>query len=189
MVDDMHGRPYTQARMKERKVLLIISGFWQLVRFVLVVLSANVFLNPRLATGTTLLLVWPASASLVLGAAYFFAGVFNHRFIALRGFLIFGKMLDVIPGLLLLLFQAAALFWGVLTPLFDVVPLIDRLTGFQLIPERLFYYVLAVIVLFDLIFLLILLSYKTDAKDREPDRKSAPGENLPEYEITRIEED
>lgn len=155
------------------------------MRFAVISLSIILYLNPTVSFGSSLLVVWPALASLALSAAYFFAGSDRDKFYSLRGFLIFGKVLDILPGLLLLMLQSVTLHFGLGDPLFDRVPIIEELIGEEIITELAFYYGLAIIVLLDLIFLLILLSYRTDPLPAEP----APGENLPDYEITQIEED
>ncbi|MBT3272298.1 MAG: hypothetical protein HN368_04020 [Spirochaetales bacterium] len=185
LVDQDRWRPYTLHRMKERKTALIFGAGWQLIRFVLVTLCAVLYLNPGLLAGASLLLLWPASASLVLCVVFFFAGSYSERFSSLRGILLFGKFLDVVPGLALLIVQGGALFLGIANPVFDVVKLIDEATGYALVTEVLFYYGLAFVVLLDLIFLLILLSYRTVKAVPEPE----PGENLPEFDITQIEEE
>ena len=171
--------------MKGRKVPLIVCGGWQLLRFAVITLGVILYLNPALFAGSSLFIVWPAAPSLALSAAYFLAGSRDKRFGSLRGLLVIGKVLDIFPGLLLLLLQGAALYFDLAKPVFDRVRLIDELSGNTAPTELFFYYGLAVVVLVDLIFLLILLSYRSEPEKLEP----APGENLPEFEITQIEED
>ena len=177
------GWPYTQRSMVERKTPVIISGFWQLIRFMILVSSSTLYLNPQAYAGVALLVVLLAAPSLVLAVFCFFAGLYHPRFTALRGFLIFGKTFEVLPGVILLIFQSGALYFGMGRPLFE------RISGYSLPAGQIFLYGLAGIVLLDLIFLLVLLSYRPEPDSPEPSRESTPGENLPEYEITEIEEE
>ena len=188
-VDHDQGRPYTLRAMADRKTPIIVSGVWQIIRFVILVTSSILYLNPRVYTGISLLILLIASPSFVLSVLYFFAGSSESKFIALRGFLLFGKVAEIFPGLLLLVLQSGALYIGIAKAVFDEVLLVDRLSGYTIATEQIFHYGLAGIVLVDLIFLLVLLSYKTEPKDTESGRESTPGENLPEYTITEIEEE
>ena len=171
--------------MKRRKIPLIVSGAWQLVRFALISISGILFLNPTLLVGRSVLLVWPAAGSLTFFVLYLIAGLDYDRYSGLRRILLFGKVLDVVPGLFLLGLQGGALYFGIARPVFDDVQLIDRLTGYTVATELVFYYGLAAVVLLDLIFLLVLLSCRLEPEHQE----IAAGENLPELEITEIEED
>ena len=171
--------------MIQRKTALIVGSGWQILRFGLVMLSAVLYVNPQFAVGTSLLLLMPASGSLLLCVAFLLAGLYKKRYVSLRGFLLLGKALEIVPGIALLVLQGGALFFNVASPVFDVVRFIDEATGYRAITEVLFYYGLACVVLVDLIFLLILLSYKTEKEESEP----VVGENLPDFDITQIEEE
>jgi hypothetical protein len=175
--------------MMERKTPVIISGFWQIIRFIILVLSSILYLNPRAYAAISLLVVLLAAPSLVFAVFCFFAGADHRKFISLRGFLIFGKTFEVLPGLALLILQSGGFYFGIAKPVFDEVFLIDKISSYSLATEQLFLYGLAGIVLLDLIFLLVLLSYRTEPDSPEPSRESIPGENLPEYTITEIEEE
>ena len=175
--------------MMERKTPVIISGFWQIIRFIVLVLSSILYLNPKAYSGVSLLVVLLAAPSLVLAVFCFFAGLYRSKFAALRGFLIFGKTFEVLPGLLLLILQSGALYFGMARVVFDEVFILDTISGYSMATEQLFLYGLAGIVLLDLIFLLVLLSYKTEPDSPAPGRETTPGENLPEYTITDIEEE
>ena len=175
--------------MMERKTPVILSGFWQFIRFVIFVTSSVLFLNPRLFVGVSLLVVALSAPSLALGAGFFVGGTDSRKFAALRGFLVFGKALEIIPGILLLAVQGGAIFLGIARPVFDEVLLIDRLSNYNVVTEQVFYYALAGMVLVDLIFLLVLLSYKTEPGGPVSGGESEPGESLPEYRVTEIEEE
>ena len=189
IVDDDWGWPYTQRSMVERKTPVIISGFWQIIRFIILVLSSILYLNPMAYAGMSLLVILLSAPSLVLAVFCFFAGLYHRKFINLRGFLIFGKTFEVLPGLLLLILQSGALYFGMAKPVFDQVFLLDKISGYSIVTAQLFLYGLAGIVLLDLIFLLVLLSYRAEPDSTEPSRESTPDANLPEYTITEIEEE
>ncbi|MBN1685425.1 MAG: hypothetical protein JW852_02165 [Spirochaetales bacterium] len=168
--------------MMERKTPVIVSGFWQFVRFVVLVTSSILFFNPRLFAGVSLLLVVLAAPSLALGAGFLIAGMDSRKFSVLRALLVFGQALEILPGLLLLIVQGGAIFFGIAKPVFDEVLFVDKMSDYAIATEQVFYYALAGLVLVDLIFLLVLLSYGTEPDGPVTpvsDRKSAPGENLP----------
>jgi len=188
-VDDDQGWPYTQRSMMERKTPVMISGVWQFLRFIVLVTSAILFLNPRLNIGGSVLIVMLAAPSLLLAIVCLLGGTNRQRFFELRGVLVFGKLLEILPGFLLLLLQGGAMYFGIFRPVFDDVLVIDELLSYAAETEWIFYYLLAGVVLVDLIFLLVLLSYKKEPGDPEPARFSASGENLPEYRTDEIEEE
>ncbi len=173
--------------MVERKAPVIISGFWQFIRFLILVLSSVLYLNPRLSAGISLLLVLLGAPSLVLAAGAILAGADREKFGVLRELLVFGKALEIIPAIVLLVLQGGAIFFGIAKPVFDEVRLVDVLAGYTVVTEHVFYYGLAAIVLIDLIFLLVLLSYKKEPEDSQQDPESIPDENLPDYEVTEID--
>ncbi len=181
--------PYTQRSMVKRKTPLIISGFWQIIRFIVLVVCSTLYLNPMAYAGVSLLVVLLAAPSLVLAMFCFFAGFYHSKFTALRGFLIFGKTFEVLPSLFILILQSGALYFGIGRPVFDKFVLLDKIAGHAIETGYMFLYGIAGIVLLDLIFLLILLSYGTEPDSPDPRRGSTPGENLPEYTITEIEEE
>ncbi len=174
--------------MVERKPPVIISGAWQFTRFAVLVVSAILFLNPRLTAGSSLLIVMLAAPSLLLGVACFVGGTNSRKFLVIRNIAVFGKLLEILPGLTLLVLQGGAMYFGITRPVFDEVLAIDQLVGYTVETERIFYYLLAGIVLVDLIFLLVLLSYKLEPDNSEPAGMSSSGENLPEYTTDEIEE-
>ena len=173
--------------MKERKTPVIVFGIWQFIRFVILVSSSILFLNPRLFAGVSLLVISMAAPSLLLAVICFFCGWDSRKFAALRGFLVFGKALEIVPGLMLLLLQGGAMYFGIAKPVFDEILLVNELAERTVFTERLFYYGFAGIVLVDLIFLLVLLSYEMRSDDTEIEKMSAPG--LPEYRIETLEEE
>ena len=189
LVDHELGWPYTQLSMMERKTPVIVSGIWQIIRFIILVLGSILFLNPMAYVGTSLLVVLLSAPSLAFAVICFFAGLHPPRFASLRGFLFFGKAFEVIPGLLLLILQGGALYFGIARPVFDEVLFLNTISGYSIETALLFLYILAGVVLLDLIFLFVLLSYRAEPDSPVPHRESIPGENLPVYTITEIEEE
>ena len=175
--------------MMERKTPVIVSGIWQVIRFIILVLASILFLNPKAYVGISLLVVLLSAPTLALAVVCFFAGLYPSKFVSLRGFLLFGKAFEVVPGLLLLILQSGALYFGFARPVFDEVFFLDKISGYSIKTGVLFLYLLAGVVLLDLIFLLVLLSYRAEPEGPVPRRESTPGENLPEYTITEIEEE
>ncbi len=175
--------------MAERKAPVIVSGVWQCIRFVLLVVSAILYLNPRLMLGGSVFVVMIAAPSLMLAVACVISGINSQRFNSLRRIIVFGKLLEILPGFLLLLLQGGAMYFGFVGPVFDEVLVIDELFDYALQTEWIFYYLLAGIVLVDLIFLLVLLSYRKEPDDAQPAPVSDPGESLPEYKSSEIEEE
>ncbi|MAG13509.1 MAG: hypothetical protein CMN78_02815 [Spirochaetales bacterium] len=171
--------------MKERKAPLIVAATWQLIRFSIIGLCANLYFNPDLYAGRSVLVLWPAAPSLLLAAGLLIAGLIHRRFVAYRRLLILGKLLEAIPGLFLLVLQGGALHLGITRPVFEDVHFVEGLMQSRLRTEVAFYYLLAGVVLIDLIFLLILLSYKTESERQVPSLE----ENLPELTVIEIEEE
>lgn len=171
--------------MKERKVPLIVASVWQLFRFSIIGMSFILYLNPNFYPGISVFLLWPAATSLLLCAGLLVSGLYHERFTSYRRLLILGKVLDAVPGIFLLILQGGALYFGITHPVFEDVQLIERLIQLRLRTEVGFYYLLAAVVLIDLIFLLILLSYRTEPEKRGPSQE----ENLPELIVTEIEEE
>ena len=153
--------------MTERKNRLIIAAIWQLVRFIIVGIGAVFFFNPSLVPGFSVFLLWSGSGSLVLVAGFFIAGIQSHHFASLRSFLLLGKILEIVPGIILMIVQARSLIWGLGTPLFKSVAIIDTISNYQLNTTVLFYYIIGVLILIDLIFLLLLLSCKLERGNDE----------------------
>jgi len=172
-------------RMKERRVPLIVASVWQLIRFSIIGLCTILYFNPNFFPGRSILVLWPAAPSLLLGAGLLIAGLFQRRFYDYRRLLILGKILEAIPGIFLLILQGGALYLGITKPVFEDVHVVEKLVHSRLRTEMAFYYLLAGVVLIDLIFLLILLSYKTESERQVP----SPEENLPELTVTEIEEE
>lgn len=175
--------------MAERKTPVIIAGVWQCVRFVALVVSAILYLNPRLAIGGSVFVAMVAAPSLILAVASIVSGMNSQRFNSLRRIIVLGKLLEILPGFLLLLLQGGAMYFGFVRPVFDEVLVIDELYDYAVETEWIFYYLLAGIVLVDLIFLLVLLSYRREPDNPQPAPVPDPGENLPEYKSNEIEEE
>ena len=171
--------------MKERKAPLIVASAWQLIRFSIIGICAILYLNPALSPSVSVFVLWPASTSLLLAAGFLIAGLYHERFCSYRRFLILGKLLEAVSGIFLLILQGGALYFGITKPVFEDVHAIEQLIQLRLGTEIGFYYLLAAVVLIDLIFLLVLLSYKLESERQVPSQEM----NLPELTVTEIEEE
>jgi len=173
--------PYTQVPMKPTSFALYAGSVWQILRFAVLATFVLVVMFPEICPGFNLILIWPATAELSLAAAFFFLARNASRYGAFRNLLILGKVLDVVPGLLLLAYQTGASYLKLGPPLVTIAPALDLLTGTSGRSAMLFYYLLVLVVLLDLIFLFVLVSLRVPVKKKTAD-------TLPELSAIDLED-
>ena len=100
-----------------------------------------------------------------------------------RFLLIGGKVLDVLPAILLVVYQGVALRFRIVRPLFFRFDAPQMLLRFNVDVDLWFYYFLIAGLIVDLFFVFILLSYKPE--QGIPETKA----NLPILDETYIEEE
>lgn len=162
--------------MKPSVFALYLGSIWQLLRFFLLAVLLLMIVYPRLDPGFVLFLIWPIVAQLALASAFFFLARRSDRYASYRNLLLLAKILDVVPGVVLLVYQVVALYIGLSVPLFTMAPVLDFLS-----PEEsavIFYYSLVCIVLFDLIFLFVLISWRPAAGPSGSDADGAAGSSV-----------
>ncbi|MFW5747304.1 MAG: hypothetical protein ACOCX6_00765 [bacterium] len=160
--------------MSKRVSILFIGAFYELLRFVLLLVLSVAVVNPGFDVFIMLYLLLIGSPALVLSGGSFLAGMYPGRYGIFTKLIAFGKALGLLP-LLLIVFNSV----GILT---------SGITG--AVPGALLYILLGVIVL-DLIFFIFLVSYRVHVKPSGgPDAHtdSASTDDLPEWHETRIEE-
>ena len=160
--------------MSKRVSILFIGAFYELLRFVLLFVLSVVVVNPGFDPFYMLVLLLIGAPALVLSGGCFLAGMFPGRYGVFTKLLAFGKVLGLIP-LILIIFNTAGI----------------RSSGFTgYIPGGLMYVFLGVIVL-DLIFFVFLVSYRVHVNPSvglDAQNDSASTEDLPGWHETRIEE-
>lgn len=176
--------------MKPTTFALYLGSLWQVLRFFLLAVLVLMIVYPRLDPGFVLFLIWPIVAELALASAFFFLARRGDLYASYRNLLLLAKVLDVVPGVILLAYQVIGLYFGIGQPLFTIIPVFDFLT-----PELsavVFYYSLVCIVLFDLIFLFVLISLRpagiTSAVDASM-AEVAPASPLPELSEIELEDE
>ncbi len=179
--------------MKPTAFALYLGSVWQVLRFIVLAALVLMIVYPRLDPGFVLFLIWPMVAELALASAFFFLARRSDRYASYRNLLLLAKVLDVVPGVMLLAYQVIALYVGIGVPLFTIVPVLDFLT-----PELsavIFYYSLVCIVLFDLIFLFVLISWRRAvgpggiAAASSDDAVETPESPLPELSEIELEDE
>ena len=154
--------------------MLFIGAFYELIRFVLLLVLSLGIVNPGFEPFHMHFLLLISAPALVSSAGSFLAGLYPERYGVFTKLIAFGKFLGLIPLILVIL--------GTSGRLAVEVPGL-RLGGLT-------YLFLGVIVL-DLLFFGFLVSYRVhrdhsgDSRDRND---SASSDDLPEWHETRIEE-
>ena len=171
--------------MEARRPGLYIGAAWQIVRFAVLGLVTVVGTLPSPVIAKTTLLLWLAPTQLSMSAAFFMLGRAPERYHAYKSLLLLGKALDLVPGLAILSFQAAAVFFGVGMPLFQFLAIQERigLGGINLALS--FYLFVVLVVLLDLLFLFLLLSLSTEREAPDP----PTFHHLPDLQETQIKEE
>lgn len=144
--------------MKGSRALLVMSACWQILRFVLIGLIAVAYVNPGFTAGKSILILWPASAELLLAACLIFLAIDQRRYAVFRNLAILGKVLDIVPGVVLFAYQLIGVFTHRAFAFFTFVPLVQRFAGRGANVTVVFTYLVALVVILDLIVLLVLLS-------------------------------
>lgn len=186
LVDRQVGSLVHSHRMKTKSAALYAGCAWQVVRFALLAAIIVLALFPETEPRRMLLFLWPAVGQLPIAAGFFFLARDPSQYAPYRRLLVLGKFLDIVPGLALLVYQATSLFAGVGTPFF-VVP---EAAGYS--PEiitrtaLMFHFGLLAVTFVDLIFLLLLLSFREHPEITTDEQESA---YLPEVQAVELEDE
>jgi hypothetical protein len=165
--------------------LLYGGAVWQIARFMVTVLLVSLAVYPRLDPRYVLLFVWPSTIQLAAAAGFYFLARRTDLYSAYRRLLVLAKLLDVVPGLMLLSYQVTAVFFGIGRALHVVVPALDSVTGSESASALIFHYSLFALVFLDLIFLLVLLSFRLPQETAG----AASNADLPELTETTLEDE
>jgi hypothetical protein len=159
--------------MKIRRVLLLIAGIWELLRFCGVFLAVWIVFRQTLETnrqGTYWLLLL-GNGGLLVAASLLVLYLDPPRFRVLLNLVRLGKILGLFSALLLIVLEPAG------TSLLTVGLLPYRIAPFSM---------LLVVSVADLIFLFLLLSYQIDEPHLSPPgvKEDEQESSLPEYRET-----
>lgn len=160
--------------MIKKGSILFIGAFYELIRFVLLLVLSTGIVNPGFDPFHMLFLLLVGAPALVLSAGSFLAGMYPDRYGVFTKLIAFGKVLGLIP-VFLIIFDSA----GILNA---------EVAGAR--AGGLVYLLIGVIVL-DLLFFAFLVSYRVRRKpsgDSSDHENSIPRDDLPEWNETRIEE-
>ncbi|HEQ72259.1 MAG TPA: hypothetical protein ENN69_07205 [Spirochaetia bacterium] len=160
--------------MKTKRFLFLNLALWELIRLValLVVLSITLREANLIRTEMIVLLLVLGSGNLLVPAVSLVVYVRNRTDSQSVIILIAGKALELFPCLLGILAVLGRMVRGFSGPPFNL-PLVQGL-------------ILAAIFLIDLLFLVILLSFKVE---REPHTTNVPDTSLPDVRETEIADD
>ena len=160
--------------MNKKVSVLFIGAFYELIRFVLLLVLSLGVVDPGFDLFHILFLLLICAPGLVLSGGSFLAGMYPERYGVFTKLLAFGKVLGVLP-LVLIIFNTAGIF-------------IPTVTGARW--GGLLYLFLGVLV-FDLLFFVFLVSYRvrrSPSGGSDTHKDPAPTGDLPEWHETRIEE-
>ena len=171
--------------MKPRSAILYAGSLWQIVRFACLTLFMLLVIYPESAPAFVALIIWPTISQLPLSIAFFLLALRLEKYREFRRLLILAKILDTVPGMFIILYQARSVFFGLGEPLVSIAPALDLITGGPSQSAVIFYYALVGVVLFDLLFLFVLISLRLAPEDDAPEITS----NLPEMSEIQLEDE
>lgn len=153
--------------MKKRKLIFLSGAIWELLRFFLLFFFILVIMNPELQPVSTVLLVWLGSGHLILCLLFFIVWLDLSRYSLLIPVLTVIKGVNLLPPILFFLFGTSSV-----SEVFS-----QEYFGFLFLTA-------GIVLFFDLIFFLILLSFTMHKEKPLPD----PERNLPEWTDTKVED-
>ena len=158
--------------MSTRRSVLLAGSLWELVRFFLVLLLFVATLQDAVGAGPWVYtwLLFVSSGNLIIAAGAGMLALFPERYEPLIGFLRLGKLMSVFSFLLLLI--AGSLRVAASRTVFAIGPMVVSQGG-----------VLLVVFLLDILFLGVLVAWKTGEKPPLP-----PPESLPQFPETEVDD-
>lgn len=144
--------------------MLLGAAAWQLVRFVLLSLLLLSDLGPVRSVREWLMHLWLPSSQLVLVGVFVMLAVEPREYRSYRHIAVLGKVLDLFPGLVVLVYQAREVFFGGQRVVLDLSMLFGGGAGAAVQSPVVFYFAAAGVVMLDLITLLIVVSFNLGAQ-------------------------
>ncbi|TFG65367.1 MAG: hypothetical protein E4H36_00190 [Spirochaetales bacterium] len=169
-----------------------LGAFWELLRFALVLLAGLTLLMPAKQSLPFMFLVWTSSLQLMLVVAYVALGLYPEKYGEYLHLLRIGKLFSLIPGTMIfviLLLQGTQ--GGSVAA--ETAPVLENLGLGMSTPEpyqRLRLFLAVIIIFLDSIFLLFLLLFGREKKDKQPPvvKPPAPPEaQLPNLDDVTVE--
>jgi len=142
--------------MEKRKLIYLSGAIWELLRFFLIFFFILFIINPEFQLSGTILLAWLGSGHLILMVLFFLVWLDYVKYSQYLPVLTVFQTVNIVPPVLFFLFGS----------------------GFNQ------FIVVGIVLFFDLIFLLILLSFTVHKQKSLPD----PNRNLPNWTDTHVED-
>jgi hypothetical protein len=167
--------------MKFGRIVLFAGSLWETFRFLLVFLFIVSFTGIMVSPTRVLLLSWLGGIQLIMVMGYLFLALHYEKYMHFTTLLAFGKLLNVFPAILLIVFEiegSRALMSSLL---------MNNGSGTQSELKSFLFLVIFIAVL-DLLFFIFLLLFKSGKKSDKVDGKE-PHRIEPEVQELTIEEE
>lgn len=156
--------------MHIKRTLLFLGTGWEILRFALVffiLLSLSAF-DPK--STFVFLIIWFGSIQFVIAGGFFLTGLYPESYGNYSKLLALGKLLNIFPAFLILLFKSGLFVWGAASLRFALKDGGFVQTVSQNNEIRFLLPLVLIITLLDLIFFIFLILYQiqdTGHKDRK----------------------
>ena len=167
--------------MKVGRVVLFAGSLWETFRFLLVFLFIVSFTGIMMSLTRVLLLSWLGGIQLIMVAGYLFLGLQYERYAHFSTLLAFGKLLNLFPAVLIIIFElegSKALISSLL--MINGGGTQSELQGFI--------FLVIIIAFLDLFFFIFLLLFKSGKKSDTVHEKEV-NKNLPDVDELTIKEE
>lgn len=154
--------------------ILFIGSLYELIRFIFLVILTLGIINPGYDSFTLLFIVLVAAPGLIMSAGSLLAGLYPRKYGVYTKLLALGKLVGLLPVIVILLNAAGVLTTGVSNV---------RLGGLV--------FLFAGAAVLDLLFFFFLVSFNTRKASpggTENPGHQIPADDLPDWHATRIEE-
>jgi len=169
-------------RMGKRKIVFLTGAVWEVIRFALLYLLLLILMNPSFNIIGSILLVWFGALHFLMACCFFFLWIDQDRYSTLLPFITLGKGLHILPALLLFIMGTGLFQTGIVVGQGSSpqAAFLEGSMGFIILLLS------GIILLFDLIFFFIVLSYTLNKPEENVHQIK---EHLPEWKDIHVEED